>query len=56
MFGLSRMWEVFVDQIGWKTKVFRSKSEAELWIKELIPEFCTKDEKNEGHTLGTGTK
>lgn len=51
MFGLSRMWEVFVDQIGWKTKVFRSKTEAELWVKELIPEFCTKDEKNECNTL-----
>lgn len=44
MFGLARMWEVFVDQTGWKTKVFRSKTEAELWIKELVPEYCTKYE------------
>ena len=44
MFGLTRMWEVFVDQIGWKTKVFRSKTEAEVWIKELVPEFSTKHE------------
>ena len=38
MFGLSRMWEAFVDEIGWKTRVFRSRTEAELWIKETIKE------------------
>ena len=33
-YGLARMWEAIVDGIGWETRVFRSRSEAECWVKE----------------------
>ena len=36
IFGLSRMWEVYVEQIPWPTKVFRARPGAEAWIKEQI--------------------
>ncbi len=35
MFGMSRVWEVFVEmeEIGWHTNVFRTRVEAESWLK-----------------------
>jgi len=34
-FALARMWQVFVDQTGWATRVFRDRSEATAWVREL---------------------
>ena len=33
-FGLNRMWETFSENTPWKTKVFRSRDEAEKWLEE----------------------
>ena len=33
-YGLSRVWEVLMEQIGWETMTFRSRPEAELWIRQ----------------------
>jgi hypothetical protein len=35
-FGLARIWEALVEQTGWETMTFRSRSEAEDWIKERL--------------------
>src|ERR1700733_6478266 len=32
VFGLARMWEIFAEQTGWNTRVFRSRPEAEAWV------------------------
>ena len=34
LFGLSRMWEILMDETGWNIKVFRTRDAAETWIKE----------------------
>ena len=31
-FGLSRIWEVFVEPAGWKTRVFRDRAKAFEWV------------------------
>lgn len=31
-FGLSRMWQILIEQTGWRTMIFRSRPEAECWI------------------------
>ncbi len=33
-FGLSRMWEGYVRRVGWRTRVFRSRAEAEHWLRQ----------------------
>ena len=33
-FGLARIWEVLMEQIGWETMTFRSRSEADAWIRQ----------------------
>ena len=35
-FGLSRVWHAKLGDITWETTILRSKSEAELWIKERV--------------------
>jgi len=37
-YGLSRMWEILMDQIGWETMTFRSRPEAEAWIRQRARE------------------
>jgi hypothetical protein len=37
-YGLSRMWEALVEETGWQTMVFRSKQDAEGWIKRKLRE------------------
>lgn len=32
-FGLARVWEALVEEVGWETMTFRSRSEAEVWVK-----------------------
>lgn len=33
LFGLSRMWEVFAEATAWRIAVFRSRAEADAWIR-----------------------
>jgi len=33
-YGLSRIWEVLMEQVGWETMTFRSRAEAEAWIRQ----------------------
>jgi len=35
-FGLARMWEILVDQSGWKTHVFRDRSDAVGWLQKEV--------------------
>ncbi len=40
-YGLSRMWQAYTDDIPWNAKVFRTRSEAEDWLREEIDvELC----------------
>jgi hypothetical protein len=34
--GLARMWEAFVEGIGWETKIFPSLAEAETWVRDRL--------------------
>ena len=36
-FGMSRMWEAFVDGTGWQTSVFRDRPSAIAWLRERVP-------------------
>jgi hypothetical protein len=36
--GLARMWEAFVEGIGWETKIFPSLAEAETWVRARVKE------------------
>ena len=33
LFGLSRMWEVFAEATAWRIAVFRSRAEADAWLR-----------------------
>ena len=35
-FGIACMWEAFVELTGWRTHVFRSRAEAEPWLRPFI--------------------
>jgi hypothetical protein len=37
-YGLARMWEILMEQIGWETVSLRSRSEAEAWIRRRAKE------------------
>ena len=37
-FGLARVWEVLVEEIGWETMTFRSRTEADRWIQQRAKE------------------
>ena len=41
IFGMARMWQVFARETGWNLGVFRSRSEAEAWVR------CSADEQKE---------
>ena len=34
LFGISRMWEAFAAATNWRIQVFRSRAEAETWLRE----------------------
>jgi hypothetical protein len=36
--GLARMWEAFVEGIGWETKIVASLAEAETWVRARVKE------------------
>ena len=38
IFGLVRMWEAFIEGIGWETKIFPSLAEAQEWIRSRVKE------------------
>jgi hypothetical protein len=42
-YGLARMWEVFMEQIGWETMTFRSRAEAEAWVRRSAKEKFSLD-------------
>lgn len=35
-YGLSRMWQAYTDDIPWNANIFRTRSEAEDWLREEI--------------------
>ena len=35
-FGLSRMWEILMEQIGWETMTFRCRDEADDWVRHRL--------------------
>ncbi len=35
-YGMSRMWQAYTDDIPWNAKVFRTRPEAEQWLREVI--------------------
>jgi hypothetical protein len=37
-YGLSRMWEILNEQIGWETMTFRTRAEADAWIRHRSKE------------------
>jgi len=37
VFGVSRMWESYLDLPGWSVRVFRSASEASAWLHQAQP-------------------
>jgi hypothetical protein len=36
MYGLGRMWEAWVAESGWRTRVFEDCGEAERWLEEQL--------------------
>jgi len=36
--ALARMWEAFIEGIGWETKIFPSIAEAQEWIRIRVKE------------------
>jgi hypothetical protein len=38
VFALARMWEVFIEGIGWETKIFPSIAEAQDWVRIRVKE------------------
>jgi hypothetical protein len=42
-YGLSRMWQVFVEETGWETMVFRSHTEAQRWLQQRLIETYGND-------------
>jgi len=35
-FGMSRMWEMLTERPGWSVRAFRSRLEAEAWLREEV--------------------
>lgn len=35
-FGMARMWEMMTERPGWSTHAFRSRPEAEAWLREEV--------------------
>ena len=36
VFALARMWEAFIEGIGWETKIFPSLAEAQDWVRTRV--------------------
>lgn len=35
-YGMSRIWQAYTDESGFKTRVFRDRKSADLWLAELL--------------------
>jgi len=35
-FGMTRMWEILTERPGWSTRAFRTRPEAEAWLREEV--------------------
>jgi hypothetical protein len=35
-FGMARMWEILTERPGWSVRAFRSRPEAEAWLREEV--------------------
>ena len=35
-FGMTRMWEMLTERPGWSTRAFRTRSEAEEWLRQEV--------------------
>jgi hypothetical protein len=35
-FGMARMWEILTERPGWSTRAFRSRAEAEAWLRDEV--------------------
>jgi len=40
VFGLARMWEIFLDVSHWETHVFKDRDEAVAWLRKRAREKC----------------
>jgi len=38
VFALARMWETFIEGIGWETRIFPSITEAQDWVRIRVKE------------------
>jgi hypothetical protein len=38
VFALARMWEAFIEEIGWETKISPSMAEAQEWVRIRVKE------------------
>ena len=38
IYGLARMWQVFVQKLDWTVEIFRSQPEAVEWLRGIVPE------------------
>ena len=36
VFALARMWEAFIEGIGWETKIFPAPAEAQDWVRTRV--------------------
>lgn len=41
VFGLSRMWEIFVDKAGWNIQVFGDQNSAKAWLCKMVEKDLT---------------
>jgi len=37
IYGLARMWQVFVEKLNWNVGIFRTKPEAVEWLRGAVP-------------------
>jgi hypothetical protein len=35
-FGMARMWEILTERPGWSTRTFRTRPEAETWLRQEV--------------------
>ena len=38
LYGLSRMWEILIDNTSWETMVFRNRKDAFAWVEKRVKE------------------
>lgn len=38
VFGISRMWQMLVEKLNWRIRIYRHRDEALAWIRTCVPE------------------